>query len=912
MRPPSLLAILLATFTLAACHSGNPESTPLLIPAPRQAHLQKGVFTFNAHTRFVVENEAQAALVRLLTEQFTQAAGFTPQLTVADASQRTRTDASQLTRTDAPGESPSKQPTHTPATDSAGALVRLTTDSTLAPENYRLDVDPEQIRIEASDLHGFFYALQTIRQQLPAAIEATSPVSSVGWEIPAGNLSDGPRFPYRGLMLDVARTYLPLETIRKTIDAMALLKLNYLHLHLVDDHGWRLEIKRYPHLTEVGAWRVARDGDFAQHANPKKGEPTPVGGFYTQEEMRRLIRYAAARQITIIPEIEMPAHSNAALASYPSLACPVVKDFIGVLPGLGGHAAEIIYCAGNDEVFTFLEGVLDEVMALFPSPYIHLGGDEATKTYWLRCPLCQARMKAEGLTDIEDLQGYFMQRVSNYVKSKGRQVMGWDELTNSTIPEGAIIYGWQGLGAAGYKAGLAGHRFIMTPAQVNYLIRYQGPQWFEPRTYFGNNTLRNVYDYEPVQPDWDPAVAARLLGVQASLWTEFVRTPSDVDYLVFPRLTALAEVAWSPAGKKDWPDFLRRLDAFDAHLDTLGIAYARSMYNLDHRIDSRPDTLLVSISSIRPDLAIRYTVDGSEPSTASPLFPDTLQLTAADFHLKAQLYASGSPHVPTTPPGPPAERVYLIRAATFSADRQMGQTLTLALDWNKATTRPVRRSVASFPTGAAILPTGAATQPGSETLATRSADAGTPAIPSPTQGTPTSKSPTGGTAASNPSTNGTPTSNPPTGEAPVAADPADTLLYRLTNGLRGSDKYTDSEWCGWQGKDVALLVDLGRPEPIRQLILGCITNYGMGVHLPRRIALSVSNDGLRYRPVADRRLSTAQIFRQGIRIDDQVFDFSDLSARYLRIELENPGPCPADHIRPDQPSWVYLDEVIVR
>lgn len=802
MNPRSLLAILLATLALSACESSHRESTPLLIPAPRHAHPQKGVFTFNAHTRFVVENEAQAALVRLLTEQFTQAAGFTPPLTMAAT----------------PDESTSAQPRHAPETDLSGALVRLTTDSTLAPENYRLDVGRQQIRIEASDLHGFFYALQTIRQQLPAAIEALSPVASVRWEIPAGNLSDGPRFPYRGLMLDIARTYLPLETIRKTIDAMALLKLNYLHLHLVDDHGWRLEIKRYPRLTEVGAWRVAREGDFAQHTNPQKGEPTPVGGFYTQEEMRRLITYAAARQITIIPEIEMPAHSNAALASYPSLACPVVNDFIGVLPGLGGHAAEIIYCAGNEQVFTFLEGVLDEVMALFPSPYIHLGGDEAAKTYWLRCPLCQARMKAEGLTDIEDLQGYFMQRVSDYVKSKGRQVMGWDELTNSTIPEGAIIYGWQGLGTAGYKAGVAGHRFIMTPAQVNYLIRYQGPQWFEPRTYFGNNTLRNVYDYEPVQPDWDPAVVARLLGVQACLWTEFVRTPSDVDYLVFPRLAALAEVAWSPAGKKDWPDFLRRLDAFDVHLDTLGIAYARSMYNLDHHIEGNADTLKLAISSIRPDLEIRYTTDGTVPTYRSPRYTDTLRLTKTDF--EATDTSRSQPR-------------YTLHAATFAGESgRKGEILTLALSWNKATARPVASGA------------------------------------------------TGGT-------------------------------YRLTNGLRGSDKYTDFEWCGWEGTDASFVIDLGAAGKIGRITLGCITNYGMGVHLPRRIRLCLSDDRQTYHPIAERRFSAADIFREGIRIEDQTFDFAPTRGRYLKVDLENPGPCPAEHIRPGRPSWVYLDEVIV-
>lgn len=871
-----LLAGFTACIALAGCSRRMPSPPPSVVPLPREATLHKGVFTFNEGTCIEVQDEKQADVARLFAAQFAAPAGFTPAVQVRGADNRVaEADPRAAAGKPAPPASPA----------AASGTIRFETDTALAAENYLLHVQPGRIDIRASDLHGFFYALQSIRQQLPSAIEAQASAGDIPWTIPAQTVADGPRFAYRGLMLDVTRYFLPAETIRKMIDGMALLKLNYLHLHLVDDNGWRLEIKRYPRLTEVGAWRVARQGDFAQHKNPRRGEPTPVGGFYTQEEMRQLIDYAARRQITIIPEIEMPAHTNSALAAYPSLACPVVKDFIGVLPGLGGHAAEIIYCAGNEEVFTFLEGVIDEVCALFPSPYIHLGGDEAAKTYWRTCPLCQARMRAEGLTDVEDLQGYFMQRMSAYVQSKGRQVMGWDELTNSRIPEGAIIFGWQGMGQAGYKAGQAGHAFIMTPAQVNYLIRYQGPQWFEPRTYFGNNTLRNVYDYEPVQPDWEPDAAARLMGVQGSLWTEFVTSPADAEYLVFPRLAAVAEVAWSAKGSKDWPGFLARLDAFDEHLEAMGITYARSMYNLDHRVDSRPDTLLVSISSIRPDVDIRYTVDGSEPSAASPLFPDTLRLTAADFRLKAQLYASGpggdsgsdgvtgsagasgqasrsgsdsgsasaeaegggstetegSFRVASTPPGSSEEREYIIRAATFAAGRQMGQTLTLALDWNKATARPV-----------------------------------TPAAATP------------------------------------EASPSDSLLYRLTNGLRGSDKYTDFEWCGWQGQDITLVVDLGRKQPIAQIALGCITNYGMGVHQPRRIALSVSDDGSAYRPVAERLLSTAETFREGIRTNDQVFDFSHLTGRYLQIELQNPGPCPPDHTRPDQPSWVYLDEVIVR
>lgn len=754
--------------SLASC-SNRVSADAEIIPAPLVREVREGSFTFDARTTFAVENQEQEKIAQTFACLFTASAGFTPSVTCGRDAEGT---------------------------------VRFSTDTTLLPESYALFVSPSEIRITAADTHGFFYALQSLRMQLPPAVESRQLVPSLAWKVPAMTLRDTPRFGYRGLMLDVVRYFMPKENVMKIIDAMAMLKLNYLHLHLVDDNGWRLEIKQYPKLTEVGAWRVYREGDFAQHKNPKKGEPTPVGGFYTQEDIREMIAYAAARQVEIIPEIEMPAHTNSSLAAYPELACPVVKDFIGVLPGLGGHAAEIIYCAGNEQVFTFLEGVIDEVAALFPAPYIHLGGDEAAKTNWRKCPLCQARMKAEGYSDIEDLQGYFMNRMSDYVKSKGKQVMGWDELTNSRIPDGAIIYGWQGMGEAGYKAGKAGHPFIMTPAQVLYLIRYQGPQWFEPRTYFGNNTLKNVYEYEPVQPDWEESVRTRLLGLQASLWTEFVGSPEEAEYLIFPRLAALAEAAWS--NEKNWPGFLKRLDRLTARYDRMGISYARSMFNLDHRVDGENDTLKVSLACIRPDMEIRYTIDGEPPQATSPLYTDTLRITKS-----------------TT-----------VRAATFRDGQQMGQSLTLPLIWNKATAKRVLQA--------------------------------------------------------------------PAGQA-----------YRLVNGLRGSDKHSDFEWCGWNGEDVSVTVDLGKTDSIHQVILGCITNYGMGVQMPARITVSISDDNRHFRQLGKQSFSPQEIFREGIRIEDQIFDTLDASGRYIKIDLKNPGLCPDDHTRPGQKTWVYLDEIQV-
>lgn len=673
-----LLCLFLAVTNIQADNLTQPFS---LVPCPVSLVPGTGNFHFSAKTSFAVENEGQAEQVRQFTELLTRAGGFTPRIKV----------------------------------DSRKGDVCLVTDATLKSEAYKLEITIKKITIRASDLQGFYYALQSIRQLLPSAIESEQVTENVDWTVPALTITDQPRFGYRGLLVDVARFFSPKENLLRIIDCMAMLKLNKLHLHLVDDNGWRIEIKKYPLLTEIGSCRVDRPGKtFPERRNPRQGEPTVEKGFYTQDEIREIVRYAQERHIEVIPEIEMPAHSNAALAAYPLLSCPVVDKFIGVLPGLGGNHADVIFCAGNDSVFTFLQDILDEVLELFPSKYIHLGGDEARKTHWEECPLCQTRMKAESLENTEELQGYFMARVARYVQNKGREVIGWDELTNARIPEGSIILGWQGYGQAALKAAELGHRFIMTPARILYLIRYQGPQWFEPITYFGNNTLKDVYDYEPVQKDWTPQAASLLMGVQACMWTEFCNSPADVDYLLFPRLSALAEVAWTKPARKNWASYLKAMDHFNEHLAAKGIVYARSMYNIQQTVTPKEGRLQVELDCIRPDVQVRYTMDGSVPTAQSPLYTKPLMLTEAKT----------------------------IKAATFAGNEQLGQMLELPVIWNKATAKPVK-------------------------------SAGT-------------------------------------GD-----------LYMLTNGIRGSQKYTDLEWCSWMKSDtVTFTLDLKKPELVNKLTLG--------------------------------------------------------------------------------------------
>ncbi len=597
-----------------------------VVPRPLNMSVGEGSFLFKPTTTFGVENAAQLKMVSAFAERFGASAGFVPAVSIGNNS----------------------------------SDVTFVTDSSLSSEAYSLKVTADGITVKAADNSGFFYALQTLRQLLPAAIDGKT-ATDEPMKVPVMEITDSPRFGYRGVMVDVSRYFLPKSDLLKVIDVAAMLKLNKLHLHLVDDTGWRLEIEKYPLLTQVGAWRVKRDEPFPDRRCQQEGELTPVGGYYTKDDIREIVAYAADRQMEVIPEIEMPAHTNSSLAAYPELACPVVDIPITVLPGLGVKNSRIVYCAGNDSVFSFLEDVIDEVIELFPSKYIHLGGDEASKYYWEKCPKCQARMKAEGIEHIEELQSYFMRRMSKYVQSKGKEVMGWDELTNSTLPDDVIIFGWQGLGKAALKAAEQGHRFVMTPARVLYLIRYQGPQWFEPLTYFGNNTLKDVYNYEPVQSDWKPEYADLLMGVQGSLWTEFCNSPEDVNYLLYPRLMALADVAWTPKETKDWQGFLKGVDNVLPHLDAMGVGYARSMYNIDHKVTPDNGKLSVEMSCIRPDVEIRYTTDGSEPTAGSKLYKSPVTV----------------------------KKDGVLKAATFMGGEQKGMTLKLDLRFNKATGKNV-------------------------------------------------------------------------------------------------------------------------------------------------------------------------------------------------------------------------------
>lgn len=546
-----------------------------------------------------------------------------------------------------------------------GGKILLSVDKTLPAEGYCLTVGKKGIELKGATCRGLFYGVETLRQLLSQA-DCAFAANSCRWKLPQLTIKDAPRFQYRGFMLDVSRHFMAKENVMKVIDAMSMLKMSDLHLHLTDDNGWRLEIKRYPKLTSVGAWRVDRgDKLFSERMNAQPGEKATLGGYYTQEEMREIIAYAKQKQINIIPEIDIPAHSNAALAAYPEYACNKVNHPITVIPGLGGYNSAVIFCAGKESTYQFIENIMDEVAALFPSPYIHLGGDEANKKYWKICDECQNQIKKNHLKDEEELQAYFMSRIAAYLKTKGKTVLGWDELTKAALPENAVIFGWTVNGKAALKAAEQGHKFVMTPARTLYLIRYQGPQWFEPMTYFGNNTLKDIYSYEPFDPKWPKEYKPLLWGVQASMWTEFCDTDSDVFYMVFPRLIALADVAWrSEDNSKQFPRFLKAMDAFLPLLQKKEINYsARSMFNIQHSAESvKGGKVALTLECERPDVVIRYTLDGTMPAADSPLYSEKLTI----------------------------ENPYELNAATFDkSGRRRGEILTLPFRFSLATGRSI-------------------------------------------------------------------------------------------------------------------------------------------------------------------------------------------------------------------------------
>ncbi|MFA6832747.1 MAG: family 20 glycosylhydrolase [Bacteroidaceae bacterium] len=488
-------------------------------------------------------------------------------------------------------------------------FINLTIDAKASEniEGYKLDVTSDKVTILAPSSKGLFYGVQTTLQLLPPAVESRTLVNGTVWNMHNVSIQDAPRFSYRGMHIDVCRHFMPVETLKKQLDMMAILKLNTFHWHLTEDQGWRIEIKAFPKLTELGSKRTEGDG-------------STYGGFYTQEEVKDIVKYAADRMIEVIPEIELPGHALGALTAYPEYSCTggpfKVRSIWGVEPD--------VYCAGKESTFDFISKIIDEVVPLFPSKYFHIGGDECPKVRWEKCPLCQKRMRKEGLKNEHELQSYFVQRVEKMLLKHGKKMIGWDEILEGGLAPSATVMSWRGE-KGGIDAANQGHDVVMTPGTWCYLDHYQGDSQVEPVAIGGYATLEKTYSYNPVPKELDASKAKHILGTQGNVWTEYMYTPEILEYRIYPRIIALAEIGWTNVTNKDYKDFETRLNNLYPRMDELAINYHIPMPEGPCEHLAFIDTTSVTFSTTMP-VKMVYTIDGTEPTAFSKEYTTPLAI----------------------------------------------------------------------------------------------------------------------------------------------------------------------------------------------------------------------------------------------------------------------------------------------
>ena len=491
-------------------------------------------------------------------------------------------------------------------------------DSINNDEGYELNVSKNNITVKSKHTKGAFYAVQSLLQLLPL------PSSSNTFKIACVNIKDEPQYKYRGMHLDVGRHFFSVDFIKKYIDLMARLKMNTFHWHLTEDQGWRIEIKKYPKLQEIAAFRKET---LIGHYNdqPHQFDGKPYGGFYTQEQIKEVVAYAKTRQVTIIPEIEMPGHSQAAIAAYPELGCSGKQVEVATKWGVFDE----VYCP-KESTFKFLEDVIDEVVALFPGKYIHIGGDEAPKTNWKNCEYCQKLIKKEGLKDEHGLQSYFIARMEKYINTKGKQIIGWDEILEGGLAPNATVMSWRGTSGA-VQAAKEGHDVILTPGSHCYFDHYQSENENEPLAIGGFLPLEKVYHFNPIPEGLTDKEATYVLGAQGNVWTEYMQTEKQVEYMAYPRAVALSEVLWSSPEHKNYSDFINRLEQYQKRLDLLEVNYANHIYSVKGKLTHLSDRLTFELNTTSSSYPIYYSTDKSFPSKlySTPITVDT------SMHIKA-------------------------------------------------------------------------------------------------------------------------------------------------------------------------------------------------------------------------------------------------------------------------------------
>lgn len=591
------------------------ETSINLIPQPVEIQKTDGNFQLTASSTISFNNPDCRGIAEMLAKRLNTPTGFSIK------TQQNSSGSIQLNLNKVPAETTGK-------------------------EGYTLLATSKSVVISANEPAGLYYGIQTLLQLLPKEIESRSGVRTK-WTVPGVKITDYPRFIWRGLMLDVSRNFFTKAEVKEYIDQISRFKYNTLHLHLTDDNGWRIEIKSLPRLTEVGAWRVPRAGHFGDRSDPKPGEAATEGGFYSQDDMKEIIKYAQERFVTIVPEIDIPGHSMAAVASYPELSCSKDPDTM-VNPGTpfaewyGNGTFKMMVDntlnPSDEKVYVFLDKVFTELASIFPNPYIHVGGDECYKGYWLQDEGCQALMKKLQIRHVEDLQGYFMNRVEGILKDKGKKLLGWDEILEGGISPEATLMSWRSL-KGGIEASQMGHDVIMTPVQYAYIDYQQGDQTIEPPLYAGLR-MNKCYSFEPVP---EGAVAKHILGGQGNLWSEQVPTFRHAEYMTWPRGWALAEVFWSPAESKNWPEFVKRAEKQFDRDDIAEINHSLAIYDAIINVTRKDGRMTVEMDSEVPGLDIFYTLDDTMPDNYTLKYTKPVVIPEGPVTLRVITYRNGKP-----------------------------------------------------------------------------------------------------------------------------------------------------------------------------------------------------------------------------------------------------------------------------
>ncbi len=578
--------------------AGQSQSTNILIiPEPVQIKEGKGEFEITSKTAvYFSRQDANAkAIMAALNKDFSEAAGFKLELQSGDVVPK----------------------------QSINFKLLSAFDTTLGNEGYRLDVAVDGIKILANKSAGLFYGMQTLLQLLPNQIESKQQVSGVKWKVPVVSIMDNPRFGWRGMMLDVSRHFFTKQEVKTFIDNMARYKYNMLHFHLTDDQGWRVEIKSFPKLTEVGAWNIKKTGDFYNLSQPGEDEPRDYGGFYTQDDIREIVQYAKEHFVEVMPEVDIPGHSLAAVASYPELSCsPGIKKVNSGETfmdwGKQGAIARVdnTLCPANENVYDFLDKVFTELASLFPSQYVHMGGDECAKNFWEKSDQVKQLMQKEGLKDMNAVQAYFVGRISKIIESKGKKMIGWDEILDGGLVPTATVMSWRGM-KGGIEAAKLGHEVVMTPNNFVYVDFMQSDLAIEPPVY-STLRLKKTFEYEPIPEGVNPKL---IKGGQANLWTEQIYNERHLEYMLWPRGFAISEILWSPKGKKNWNQFISKVEDQFERFKYADRKFAPSIY--DPLIKSSKDgkgKLQVDFDPEISGLNIHYSFDNSYPDHYYPSY----------------------------------------------------------------------------------------------------------------------------------------------------------------------------------------------------------------------------------------------------------------------------------------------------